>query len=82
MSTKKVSIVAIANEMKVSPKRARAVLRAASYVRPGTRWVFDADEKQKIKELIRNSRKRAAFTAPVGKRRPAAEQSEGIAAHS
>lgn len=56
-----VTAAEIAREMKLSPKRVRAVLRAAGYVREGTRWHFPAGDKGLIKKLVRDSRKRATI---------------------
>jgi hypothetical protein len=50
--------VQLAKEMKLPPKRVRAILRKAGVKHDG-RWKFETGEKAKLKELIRASRARA-----------------------
>ena len=50
--------VQLAKEMKLSPKRVRSILRKAGYEHDG-RWKFPVGDKPKMKEAVRNARKRA-----------------------
>lgn len=55
--------VQLAKEMKLSPKRVRSILRKAGYEHDG-RWKFPVGDKPKMKEAIRNARKRATRKSP------------------
>ena len=50
--SKKVTINDIAEELQISPKRARAILRKKAIAKPGTRWAWDLKEKATIKAAI------------------------------
>lgn len=56
--------VQLAKEMKLSPKRVRSILRKIGYEHDG-RWKFPVGDKPKMKEAVRNARKRATRKAPV-----------------
>lgn len=59
--------VQLAKEMKLSPKRVRSILRKAGYEHDG-RWKFPVGDKPKMKEAVRNARKRATRKSPVEKK--------------
>ena len=56
--SKMITAVQLAKEMKLPPKRVRAILRQSGMEHDG-RWKFPSDQKTKLKEVIRSSRKRA-----------------------
>jgi hypothetical protein len=77
-----VTAVQIAKEMKLPPKRVRSILRQAGMKHDG-RWRFEAAQKTKIKDIVRNARKKASVARPKRKaaaakvaRRPKAESAE------
>lgn len=63
--------VSLAKEMKLPPKRVRAILRQAGLQHDG-RWKFPVDQKARLKETIRNARRRANVAKKSSKapRRP------------
>lgn len=50
--SKKITINEIAEELGISAKRARAILRKKAISKPGTRWAWELKEKATIKNLI------------------------------
>lgn len=58
MEMKTFTAVQLAREMKLTPKRVRSILRKEGYSNKG-RWVFPLSDKMKMKEQIRNARKRS-----------------------
>lgn len=63
----------LARELDMSPKRARAVLRAAGMDKGGTRWTFPIAKKTEMKKMLKEAMKpkRAAKgKAPVGRKTP------------
>lgn len=69
--------VQLAKEMKLPPKRVRAILRKASMTHDG-RWRFPMGEKAKLKEVVRNARKKATVkreaSAKVARKAPKARK--------
>lgn len=66
--------VQLAKEMKLSPKRVRSILRKAGYEHDG-RWKFPVGDKPKMKEAVRNARRRSTrkAPAPVARRKPSVD---------
>lgn len=54
----------LAREMKLPPKRVRAILRQNGIKRPGGRWEFPMSEKARFKAMVRGARKRATVARP------------------
>lgn len=66
----------LAEELSLSQKTARAILRKAGVKRPGTRWSWPMEKKAEIKALLRG--KKVAAKKSVARR----GRGEGAAAHA
>ena len=55
--TGKTSIQELCDELKVEPRDARAALRKAKIEKPAGGWIFDADQLDKIRAIIKKAKK-------------------------
>lgn len=67
----------LAEELSLSPKTARAILRKAGVKRPGTRWSWPMEKKPEIKAMLKGKKVTAKKSAVT--RRP---RGEGAASHA
>lgn len=65
----------LAEEMSLSPKTARALLRKAGIKRPGTRWSWPIEKKSEVKAVLKGKKVAAKKTTTRRSR------GEGAAAH-